>query len=58
MHRVIARCARAQRPREDRGQTMAEYGILLGLISVAIILALTTIGVTVTGFFMSVANAI
>jgi Flp pilus assembly pilin Flp len=37
---------------------MAEYALLLGLISVALILALTTMGLTVNGFFTSVATTL
>lgn len=39
----------------ESGQTMAEYGLILSLLSVALILALTTIGTTISGFFTSFA---
>ena len=59
MHRVIALCARTRRAaRDESGQTMAEYGLLLGIISIGLLLAVTTIGVTVNGFFMSVAPSL
>ncbi len=40
---------------EESGQTMAEYGLILSLLSVALIFALTTIGTTISGFFTSFA---
>lgn len=40
---------------DESGQTMAEYGLILSLLSVALILALTTIGTTIAGFFTSLA---
>ncbi len=40
---------------DEAGQTMAEYGLILSLLSVALILALTTIGTTISGFFTSFA---
>ena len=59
MHRVTGLSARARRAgRQEPGQTMAEYALLLGLISVALILALTSIGLTVSGFFNSVATVL
>ena len=33
----------------ERGQTMAEYVVVLGIISVAILLALTALGGSVSG---------
>lgn len=38
---------------EESGQTMAEYGLILSLLSVALIFALTTIGTSISGFFTS-----
>ncbi len=40
---------------EERAQTMVEYGILLTLISAALILAMTSIATSVSGFFTSFA---
>lgn len=37
----------------DGGQTMVEYAMLLGLISVALVAAIGGIGTTVTGFLSS-----
>jgi Flp pilus assembly pilin Flp len=40
---------------EESGQTMAEYGLVLTLLSAALFLSLTTIGSSVSGFFASFA---
>ena len=38
---------------DEQAQTMAEYALVLSLISAAVVLAITTIGTTVSGFFTS-----
>ena len=38
---------------EERGQTMVEYAMLLGLISVALVAAISSIGLTISGFMTS-----
>ena len=43
----------SRRGRDDSGQTMAEYGLLLSLISAALLLALTQIGNSIVGFLTS-----
>ena len=37
--------------RDERGATMLEYGLLVGLIAVVAIAAVTTMGTTLQGFF-------
>jgi Flp pilus assembly pilin Flp len=44
--------------RGDDGQDLIEYGLLLGIITVASLLALTTIGATVVGYFTGLAAAL
>jgi Flp pilus assembly pilin Flp len=44
--------------KKDEGQTMAEYGILLGLITAAVIGIIALIGVNVTAKFQSVYDAL
>jgi pilus assembly protein Flp/PilA len=39
--------------RKDRGATAVEYGLLVGLIAVVIILAVTALGTKLTGLFQS-----
>ncbi|MCU1518673.1 MAG: pilus assembly protein [Pseudarthrobacter sp.] len=36
---------------EEKGATAVEYGIMVGLIAVVIIVAVTTLGGTIGGFF-------
>ena len=44
--------------REEDGQTMIEYGLLIGLISVAVIAVLVLLGPRIAGFFQSVDNTL
>jgi pilus assembly protein Flp/PilA len=44
--------------RDEAGQDLIEYGLLLGIITLASILAMTTIGTTVTGYFASLSAAL
>ena len=41
---------------EDRGQTMAEYGLILALISVAAVAALLLLGPKISNLFTTVTN--
>ena len=40
--------------KDDRGATAVEYGLLVALIAVAIIVAVTTLGGTLSGLFDSI----
>lgn len=40
--------------REEEGQTMVEYGLLIGLISIAVIAVLVVLGPRIAAFFQSV----
>jgi Flp pilus assembly pilin Flp len=40
-------------PRDESGQTMVEYALLLSLITAGLVLAMTGIGTTLVGFFSS-----
>ncbi len=42
----------------DEGQTMAEYGILVAVIAVVVIVAATLLGTSISSVFNSVAGAI
>ena len=44
--------------REESGATAIEYGLIAGLIAVAIIVALTTVGTNLNTLFGEVATAI
>ncbi len=44
--------------REDSGATAVEYGLLVGLIAVAIIVAVTALGTKLSGLFTNVTGDI
>ena len=46
------------RVREEKGATAVEYGLLVGLIAVAIILTVTALGGKLNGLFTSVKEAL
>ena len=43
---------------DRKGVTAVEYGLIAGLIAVAIIAAITTLGGNLSGLFNNVANAV
>ena len=56
VHNLLIRIqARLQ---DEEGQALAEYGLILGLIAVVCIIALTGIGLAVSGQLDSVTSAI
>jgi Flp pilus assembly pilin Flp len=44
--------------RSDSGQDLIEYGLLVGVITAASILAITHIGTKVVGYFTTVSSAL
>jgi len=44
--------------RREDGQALAEYGLILGLIAVVAVVALTAVGLAVSGSLDTFANAI
>ena len=42
--------------RDDRGATAVEYGLLLALITLAVLAAVTLLGQSLSGFFQSLAT--
>jgi Flp pilus assembly pilin Flp len=42
----------------ERGQTMAEYAVVLGIISVGVLIALSALGGSISGQINSVASKI
>jgi len=44
--------------KKEEGQAMAEYGLILALIAVVVIVAVTAIGTNLNGKFNSVANSL
>jgi pilus assembly protein Flp/PilA len=53
MHSLFARI---QNAKEEAGQTLVEYGLILALISIVAIAALTLIGGNVTAVFNDIAG--
>ena len=45
-------------PKTERGASAVEYGLLVGLIAVAIIVAVTALGGKLTNLFYKVNNAL
>lgn len=43
---------------EEKGATAVEYGIMVGLIAVVIIVAVSTLGGTLDGFFDTINNTL
>jgi len=41
---------------EERGQTMAEYGLILALVAVVVITAITLLGNNISTFFTDLAG--
>jgi pilus assembly protein Flp/PilA len=42
----------------DEGQTMAEYGILIAVIAIVVVVAATTLGGSLTGLFNNTASKV
>ncbi len=53
---LFNRCSRFLR--DDEGQTMAEYGLLLALIALVVIVAATVLGVNLSTLFSNVAQTV
>jgi Flp pilus assembly pilin Flp len=47
---AFARC------RQEGGQTMAEYGVLLALVTLAVVGAMTMLSTNISGAFASIAD--
>lgn len=48
----------SNRVREEKGATAVEYGLLVGLIAVAIIVAVGLLGTKLNGLFTSITNSL
>ncbi|NMM22793.1 MAG: Flp family type IVb pilin [Phycicoccus sp.] len=44
--------------RDDRGATAVEYGLMVALIAVVIIIAVTALGTNLTSIFQTTADAV
>ena len=49
---------RIQLKREEEGQTMAEYGLLIAFIAVVALVGITLLGTSLKDFFTSLANQV
>ena len=52
----LLRASLASTDESERGQTMIEYGLIVGVISIVVIVVLTNIGVNVTGLFTTASS--
>ncbi len=43
---------------EEDGQGMVEYGLIIALVAIAVILVLTTLGTSLTNTFSNIASAV
>lgn len=44
--------------KNERGQGMVEYGLILALVAVAVTVALTTMGTTISDKFTAITNSL
>jgi pilus assembly protein Flp/PilA len=44
--------------RDESGQALVEYGLLVGLIAAVCVLVITTLGTDISSFFQSIATAL
>jgi pilus assembly protein Flp/PilA len=54
----LAAVAQDRLERDEKGATAVEYGLMVGLIAVAIILAVTTLGGRLRDLFTQIAGAL
>jgi pilus assembly protein Flp/PilA len=52
----MPRFTRRIRVAEETGQTMAEYGVILALVTLAVLAAITLLGTNVSSAFENIAN--
>lgn len=45
-------------PKDERGATATEYGLLVGFIALAIVIGVTAFGTALNDFFNALANAV
>ncbi len=59
MHRLFAQlAARKIDPRQEEGQTLVEYALILALIAIVVIAIVSALGHTSSSVFSNVNNAI
>lgn len=55
---MLTKVAAAQARKDEEGQGLAEYGLILALIAVACIVALRFLGTSVSGILNGLANSL
>ena len=48
----------AHRAKSEKGQDLAEYALLIGLIALVVLAAVTLLGVNITAVFSNIANTV
>ncbi len=57
-HIIALQILVSQRLRDDKGATAVEYGLMVGLIAVVIIVAVTALGTELNGLFLSITGSL
>jgi pilus assembly protein Flp/PilA len=58
LHKIVRFQNKVTQLREERGATAVEYGLMVALIAVVIIIAVSTLGTNLTGIFNTTASAV
>jgi len=58
LSRLVKLQVKATALRNDRGATAVEYGLMVALIAIVIIVAVGLLGTTLSGLFNTVANSV
>jgi len=58
LSRLVKLQVKATALRSDRGATAVEYGLMVALIAIVIIVAVALLGTTLSGLFNTVANSV
>ena len=57
MQAVIQFATGGRAPLKESGQTLVEYGLILGLISIVVVVLLTTVGDAIRNVFNTIINS-
>ena len=56
MHLIVPFLSRLFLEKDERGQTLVEYGLIIALVDLAAIVALTAVGTNLTVIFNKIVN--